>query len=151
MDYIFCFALQTYRALPTYFVSYDIACQWSKKLWERMSKMPSNLQFEHEGKSLTLAYPSSTSRHIKNPAKLCIPSTSSHLSDGQTVKHPNEDGPISIPSHQARRKWGRPGSRRDTLDDFFEGRGNAYATWLCACVLGTYGSDAFQVVHCCSS
>ncbi|KAG2029378.1 hypothetical protein BDR03DRAFT_880946, partial [Suillus americanus] len=38
------------RGINTLNISYDIACQWHKNLWERMSAMPSELHLNHSTK-----------------------------------------------------------------------------------------------------
>ncbi len=43
MDYIFCSRMQQ-SAPPRVVVSYDINCQWSKKLWERIAIYPTSMK-----------------------------------------------------------------------------------------------------------
>ncbi|KAG1788563.1 uncharacterized protein HD556DRAFT_1447773 [Suillus plorans] len=45
MDYLFLSTLRG-RCVETLNVSYDIACQWHKNLWERMSTMPPSLHLD---------------------------------------------------------------------------------------------------------
>ncbi|KAG1852112.1 hypothetical protein DFJ58DRAFT_885682 [Suillus subalutaceus] len=45
MDYLFFSTVQHSEDIVVLNVSYDIACQWSKNLWGRMSKYPSRMHF----------------------------------------------------------------------------------------------------------
>lgn len=56
MDYLV-FSAITHFALIMFNFSYDIACQWHKKLWSRMSGMPEHLQLNHETKIVRFFIP----------------------------------------------------------------------------------------------
>ncbi|KAG0693373.1 hypothetical protein DFH29DRAFT_985500 [Suillus ampliporus] len=92
MDYLFFSALH-HTVLDTLNVSYDIACQWHKKLWHRMSAFPISMHLSHAIKTISFFA-------------------------GLTEKHQNVAGPTSTLSLQAPKKWGLA-HRRDTLDNYF--------------------------------
>jgi hypothetical protein len=56
MDYLF-FLMLCQRCVDVLNVSYDIACQWHKHLWQCMSTMPPNLQLEHTNKFIWFFIP----------------------------------------------------------------------------------------------
>ncbi|KAG1858459.1 hypothetical protein DFJ58DRAFT_715870 [Suillus subalutaceus] len=92
-------------------VSYDIACQWSKHLWTRMSKYPSHLHFECDGKTMTFLIPKF---HLPAHITTCQISFSHNL----IKRMGRTDG-------EAPDTWEMgPGARRDTLDDHF-----SYYNW----------------------
>ncbi|KIK78631.1 hypothetical protein PAXRUDRAFT_36597 [Paxillus rubicundulus Ve08.2h10] len=51
MDYMF-FSVLQHHLVKCLFVLYDIACQWSKKLWTWILNMPPALQFNSQGKAI---------------------------------------------------------------------------------------------------
>ncbi|KAG2033360.1 hypothetical protein BDR03DRAFT_935695 [Suillus americanus] len=57
MDYLFFSTMQHSKDLIVLNVSYDIACQWSKNIWGRMSNYPSRMHFAHDGKIMTFLAP----------------------------------------------------------------------------------------------
>ncbi|KAG0708157.1 hypothetical protein DFH29DRAFT_979482 [Suillus ampliporus] len=56
MDYLFFSALH-HTVLNTLNVSYDIACQWHKKLWHRMSAFPISMHLLHAVKTISFFMP----------------------------------------------------------------------------------------------
>ncbi|KAG2058703.1 hypothetical protein BDR06DRAFT_980165 [Suillus hirtellus] len=52
MDYLVFSALTRFSTLLTINFSYDIACQWHKKLWDCLPTLPPHLQFNREGKTV---------------------------------------------------------------------------------------------------
>jgi len=56
MDYAFASAIQHTDATVLK-VSYDIACQWHKKLSQRMNKMPPSLQLNLRDQDVTFLVP----------------------------------------------------------------------------------------------
>ncbi|KAF8128998.1 hypothetical protein EV363DRAFT_1169765 [Boletus edulis] len=118
MDYFFCSAMKTYRELPMLFVSYDIACQWSKNLWEWMSRMPPSLQIDHERKSFEFGVPKF---HLPAHREPCQVRYSMNLLPfvGRTDGKGPEQGWANINPIASSTKEMGPGSRQDTLDDFF--------------------------------
>ncbi|KAJ8584343.1 hypothetical protein M405DRAFT_866304 [Rhizopogon salebrosus TDB-379] len=93
MDYLFFSALRG-RCAQTLNVSYDIACQWHKNLWERMSTMPLALHLDPIARFIRFFVP-----------KFHLPA---HIFKCQTTYSFNF----------SKNEMG-PGSRRDTLDDHF--------------------------------
>ncbi|KAG1852201.1 hypothetical protein F4604DRAFT_1883522 [Suillus subluteus] len=93
MDYLF-FSTLRGRCVETLNVSYDIACQWHKNLWERMSAMPLNLHLDPLTNFIRFFVPKF---HLPAHVFKCQTTYSFNFSK-------NEMG---------------PGSRRDTLDDHF--------------------------------
>ncbi|KAG1837617.1 hypothetical protein F4604DRAFT_1885698 [Suillus subluteus] len=91
------FTFQSYYIMALN-ILYDIACQWSKHIWTRMSAFPHQYHIKHH-KS---------------------PSSSSHIAKCQTSFSFNFIKGVSHTDGEAlnTREMG-PGSRRDTLDDHF--------------------------------
>ncbi|KIK97731.1 hypothetical protein PAXRUDRAFT_31606 [Paxillus rubicundulus Ve08.2h10] len=56
MDYMF-FSVLQHHPVKFFFVSYDIPCQWSKKLWTQMLNMLPALQFDGQGKAMEFGVP----------------------------------------------------------------------------------------------
>ena len=56
MDYLVFSAVAHFTLLMFNF-SYDIACQWHKKLWTHMSRMPERLQLNHDTKIVQFFIP----------------------------------------------------------------------------------------------
>ncbi|KAG2746737.1 hypothetical protein P692DRAFT_201840841 [Suillus brevipes Sb2] len=118
MDYLLFSTLQHSDEVLTLNVSYDIACQWSKHLWARMSKYPSRLHFERDGKTITFLVPKF---HLPAHITACQISFSHNLIKGmgRTDGEAPERGWANInPVATSTREMG-PGARRDTLDDHF--------------------------------
>ncbi|KAG1845269.1 hypothetical protein C8R48DRAFT_750776 [Suillus tomentosus] len=99
-------------------ISYDIACQWSKHLWTRMSTFPHRYHIKHDQKAITFLVPKF---HLPAHVAKCQSSFSFNFTkgvgrtDGEAPKRGWADiNPIATST----REMG-PGSRRDTLDDHF--------------------------------
>lgn len=118
MDYLF-FASLKDSSLHSFVVSYDIACQWSKKIWARMSQYPHSLQVDHTGRqSFVFLVPKF---HLPAHIEQCHTSFSFNLTPGvaRTDGEAPERGWAHInPVGPSTKEMG-PGSRRDTLDDHF--------------------------------
>ncbi|KAJ7429914.1 hypothetical protein B0H11DRAFT_2166673 [Mycena galericulata] len=102
MDWILFSALRDYDILQLYF-TYDIACQYYKKLWDRMRDLPEYL-------------------HLKIPPRTeCYAPFSMHfmsgagLGNGEGIEQNWEN---SNGAARQTKEMG-PGSRQDTLDDIF--------------------------------
>ncbi|KAG2112112.1 hypothetical protein DEU56DRAFT_749410 [Suillus clintonianus] len=118
MDYLFFSTVQHSSEVIVLNVSYDIACQWSKNIWTRMSKYPSRLHFERDGKTMTFLVPKF---HLPAHITACQTSFSHNLIKGmgRTDGEAPERGWANInPVATSTREMG-PGARRDTLDDHF--------------------------------
>ncbi|KAG1870583.1 hypothetical protein DFJ58DRAFT_852169 [Suillus subalutaceus] len=94
MDFLF-FSTLRGRCIDTLNVSYNIACQWHKNLWQRMSTMPLDLHLDHLATFVRFFYVGRT--------------------DG---KAPERGWSNINPVASSTKEMG-PGSRRDTLDDHF--------------------------------
>ncbi|KAF9543190.1 hypothetical protein CPC08DRAFT_649965 [Agrocybe pediades] len=118
MDYIFFSSLQDTDLIETV-VSYDIACQWSLKLWERMKIYPNWMHIDHENKTtFRFLVPKF---HLPAHIKPCHTKYSFNFNKdvGRTDGEGVERGWSFInPIATSTREMG-PGSRRDTIDDHF--------------------------------
>ena len=56
MDFVFLSAFNHYRSRSA-IISYDIACQWSKRFWQRMHKLPHQLQIDPVSTELNVLIP----------------------------------------------------------------------------------------------
>ncbi|KAG2103729.1 uncharacterized protein F5147DRAFT_746669 [Suillus discolor] len=99
MDYLF-FSTLRHTVIDTLNVSYDIVCQWHKKLWHHMSTFPFHLP-----------------AHIEE----CQTSFSFNFKSGvgRTDGEAPERGWANINPVASSTKEMGPGARRDTLDDYF--------------------------------
>lgn len=57
MDYRFFSSMLLASTLQVINISYDIACQWSKNLWRRMSAFSSQYHLDHSTKTITFLVP----------------------------------------------------------------------------------------------
>ena len=128
MDFIFLSSLaKTSVQLVT--ISYDIACQWSKKFWDRMQNMPSWLQL-----------PASTQLRFRVP-KFHLPAHVQKCWAPFSLNFTNGVGRTD--GEGVERNWAwlngiarcvsmmGPGGRWDTLDDFC-----SYHNWRKTVTLG---------------
>ncbi|KAF8836637.1 hypothetical protein BDN67DRAFT_992063 [Paxillus ammoniavirescens] len=117
MDYLFFSALQNF-SLSTFFVSYDIACQWSKKLWTRMPTLPPELHFDCTDKQMDFGV---LKFHLPVHQESCqlLYSLNFLPGVGWMDGEAPEWGWVNINPVASSMKEMGPGSRRDTLDDFF--------------------------------
>ncbi|KAG1790947.1 uncharacterized protein HD556DRAFT_1445722 [Suillus plorans] len=118
MDYLFFSTMQHAKNLVTLNISYDIACQWNKHLWDRMSQYPTQMHIEHGSKFVTFLVPKF---HLPAHIFACQIAYSHNLVKGmgRTDGEAPERGWANInPVATSTREMG-PGSRRDTLDDHF--------------------------------
>jgi hypothetical protein len=117
MDYLFFTTLAT-TALLWFVVSYDIACQWSVKLWDRMAKYPPKMQLNRESMDFTFLIPKF---HLPAHIPKCHTAYSFNYTPGvaRTDGEAPERGWAHInPTAMSTREMG-PGHRQDTLDDHF--------------------------------
>ncbi|KAG2101317.1 uncharacterized protein F5147DRAFT_812283 [Suillus discolor] len=118
MDYLFFSTMTHSSEIVVVNVSYDIACQWNKHLWERMSRYPSNIHLAHTSKTITFLVPKF---HLPAHVAPCQTKFSFNLIKGmaRTDGEAPERGWSNInPVATSTREMG-PGSRRDALDDHF--------------------------------
>ncbi|KAG2138229.1 hypothetical protein BD769DRAFT_1626642 [Suillus cothurnatus] len=106
MDYLF-FSTLRHTSLQTLNVSYDIACQWHKKLWQRMTAFPISMHFDFVSKVIDFFVPKF---HLPAHIEKCI---------GRTDGEAPERGWANINPVASSTKEMGPGARRNTLDDFF--------------------------------
>ncbi|KAF8425033.1 hypothetical protein L210DRAFT_3421490 [Boletus edulis BED1] len=117
MDYLF-FSVLSKTPARKIFISYDIACQWNKKLWTRMDTLPPSMHADQASKDLDFVVPKF---HLNAHKLACQISYSLNLlpgvgrTDGEGV----ERGWANINPAASSTKQMGPGSRRDTLDDYF--------------------------------
>ncbi|KAG1726897.1 uncharacterized protein EDB91DRAFT_1330912 [Suillus paluster] len=104
MDYLF--STLHHTVLDTLNVSYDIACQWHKRLWHRMSAFPFSMHLSHTVKTVSFFCQTSFSFNFKSGV-------------GRTDGEAPECGWANINPVASSTKEMGPGARRDTLDDYF--------------------------------
>lgn len=118
MDYLLFSTLQHTRDIVVLNILYDIACQWSKHIWKRMSSYPSAIHFDRTHKNVVFLVPKF---HLPAHIAACQIGFSYNLVKGvgRTDGEAPERGWANInPVATSTREMG-PGSRRDTLDDHF--------------------------------
>ncbi|KAG2746814.1 hypothetical protein P692DRAFT_20738788, partial [Suillus brevipes Sb2] len=117
MDYIVCSALLA-LTMTMINISYDIACQWHKKLWNRMESMPERLRLPSETSLIRFFVPKF---HIQAHIEKCRTNFSFNWSRyvGRTDGEAPERGWSNINRVASSTKEMGPGTRRDTLDDHF--------------------------------
>ncbi|KAG1779216.1 hypothetical protein EV702DRAFT_1216574 [Suillus placidus] len=117
MDYLF-FSTLRHTVLDTLNVSYDIACQWHKHLWNRMSAFPLSMHLSHAAKTVSFFVPKF---HLPAHIEQCQTSFSFNFKSGvgRTDGEAPERGWANINPVASSTKEMGPGSRRDTLDDYF--------------------------------
>ena len=117
MDYAFVSALCHSGAIVLK-VSYDIACQWHKKLHQRMDKMPSRLQLNLHDREVTFLVPKF---HLPAHVTSCQWLFSFNWTKGvgwMDSKDP-ECGWANLNAAALSTKEMGPGHCQDTLDDYF--------------------------------
>ena len=117
MDYAFASALRHSDATLLK-VSYDIACQWHKKLYQRMDNMPPTLQLNLRDRDVTFLVPKF---HLPAHIASCQWSYSFNWTKGvgRTDGEEPERGWANLNPAASSTKDMGPGHRRDTLDDYF--------------------------------
>ena len=122
MDYVFFLSLQGSEVIEIV-VSYDIACQWSVNIWQRMNEYPHWMHTDHaSNKSFYFLIPKF---HLPAHIMACQTTFSFNFNRfvGRTDGEAPERGWAQInPVATSTAEMG-PGHRRDTLDDHF-GDGN---------------------------
>lgn len=115
MDYLFASSMEQ-TGQVTVVVSYDIACQWSIHLWERMRRYKPQWDFaRHVIKFLVPKF------HLPAHRELCHLNYSFNttLHVGRTDGEAVERGWSAVNPFASSTKEMGPGSRRDLLDDVF--------------------------------
>ncbi|KAG1903738.1 uncharacterized protein F5891DRAFT_947152 [Suillus fuscotomentosus] len=118
MDYLFFSSMRSSSDIVALNISYDIACQWSKHIWTRMSAFPHQYHIKHHEKSIVFLVPKF---HLPAHIAKCQTSFSFNLIKGvgRTDGEAPERGWADINSIATSTREMGPGSRRDTLDDHF--------------------------------
>jgi hypothetical protein len=123
MDYMLFSSLRNNKEIANIVISYDIVCQWHKKLWHRMKVFPHQWHVAHDGTaSVTFLVPKF---HLPAHIVFCHTHFSFNLTKyvGRTDGEAPERGwSDSNPLGTSVREMG-PGSFRDILDDHI-GDGN---------------------------
>ncbi|KAJ7806949.1 hypothetical protein B0H14DRAFT_3091348 [Mycena olivaceomarginata] len=117
MDYIFVMGLADSEMAELY-VSYDIACQWHKNIWDRMRKFPVRIQERMKRKHMVFLIPKF---HLPTHIAACNILFSFHLTryvgmtDGEA---PERGWSMLNPLASSTAEMG-PGMWRDTINDAF--------------------------------
>ncbi|KAG1839003.1 hypothetical protein C8R48DRAFT_751508 [Suillus tomentosus] len=117
MDYLVFSALVGFT-VTVLNISYDITCQWSKKLWSRMEHMPTRLHIPHNDMLVRYFVPKF---HIAAHIAACQLAFSWNFTKwvGRTDGEAPERGWANANHVTSSTKEMGPGTRRDTLDDHF--------------------------------
>ncbi|KAI6003269.1 hypothetical protein F5J12DRAFT_783695 [Pisolithus orientalis] len=117
MDYAFASALH-HSDVTVLKVSYDIACQWHKKLYQWMDQMPPSLQSNLHDWAVTFLVPKF---HLPAHIASCQWSFSFNWTKGvgQTDGKEPEHGWANLNPTASSMKTMGPSHRQDTLDDYF--------------------------------
>ncbi|KAF8132456.1 hypothetical protein EV363DRAFT_1163307 [Boletus edulis] len=131
MDYLF-FSSLRHSPLRSLNVSYDIACQWSKNLWDRMTTLPRPMQIQHDDKCVKFFVPKF---HLPAHIMRCQTQYSFNFIPhvGRTDGEAPERGWANINPVASSTKEMGPGSRRDTINDHF-----GDYNWKKVCGMGTF-------------
>jgi hypothetical protein len=120
MDYLFCSSIRD-AGVSTFVISYDIACQWHKHLFDRMGDFPRDIQFNAKGKTVVFLVPKF---HLLAHIEECQVQFSFNLMKnvGRTDREAPERGWDHV--NQAARAFKEmgPGTRRDAMDNLFNDR-----------------------------
>ncbi|KAG2132730.1 uncharacterized protein EDB93DRAFT_1242948 [Suillus bovinus] len=108
MDYLF-FSTLSQQCIDVLNILYNIACQWHKHLWQRMSTMPAHLQLDHASKLVRFFIPKF---HLPTHILKCQSTFSFNFS--KNVGWWSNINPVALSTKEM-----GPGSRRDMLDDHF--------------------------------
>lgn len=130
MDYVFGSIMRRIDPRLTIVQSYDIVCQWSKNLVERMKSMPSPVMANLENREIHFVIPK---LHIHGHNQACQASYSLNWlwgagrTDGEGIERTwSHMGPVAYST----RDMG-PGGRHEVLDDHF-----GHWNWRKLCGLG---------------
>ncbi|KAK0421727.1 hypothetical protein EV421DRAFT_1894097 [Armillaria borealis] len=117
MDY-FILSTLTDDAPPDLVISYDIACQWHKNFFTRISRYPEALQLSQPEQNILYLVPKF---HLPTHILKCRDNFSFNFSTkvGHTDGEAPEHGWAATNALAASTKEMEPGARRDTLDDHF--------------------------------
>jgi hypothetical protein len=114
MDYLF-FSSLSFTDFVRLVMSYDIACQWHIKLWERMFNFPHYFHFDCDIKMVTFLVPKF---HLPAHVEKCEMAFSFNLTRRTDGEAP-EQGWSDINPLSSQTKQMGPASWRETIDDHF--------------------------------
>jgi hypothetical protein len=142
MDYIVFSALTFASAtdLKTINLSYDIACQYHKRVWIRIATLPPPLRLNWEGKTINFFVPKF---HLPAHVEVCQTEFSFNwapgvgCTDGESL----ERGWANINRVATSTKEMGPGTRRDTIDDHLRD-----SNWKKNTALGNYIHSCLTVL-----
>lgn len=139
MDYLVFSALSNFSALRRINISYDVACQWHKKLWPRLSMLPPRLHFNRDDKVIKFFVPKF---HLAAHIEVCQTEFSFNWTPGvgRTDGEAPERGWANMNRVASSTKEMGPGARRDTLNDHF-----GDSNWKKVTALGEYQCFRFQL------
>jgi Kyakuja-Dileera-Zisupton transposase len=115
MDYLFFSALKASKG-ERFVVSYDIACQWSVNLWERLENDYCEwMEFDHENRQIVFLVPKF---HLPAHTVKCQNNFSFNLTPhvGRTDGEGVERGWSKLNPLSRRTREMGPGGRRDAID-----------------------------------
>ncbi|KAJ7141036.1 hypothetical protein C8R44DRAFT_604776, partial [Mycena epipterygia] len=117
MDYMFFKSLEG-SDNQLFFVSYDIACQWHKNIWDRMQIYPRNVQLENQKRFFVFLVPKF---HLPAHIEACNIAFSFLLTPyvGQTDGEAPERGWANVNRLATSTREMGPQLRREVLDDHF--------------------------------
>ncbi|KAJ7821404.1 hypothetical protein B0H13DRAFT_1660306, partial [Mycena leptocephala] len=117
MDYIFFIGLAGTELVELY-ISYDIACQWYKNIWERMQTFPQEVRFEKGKKYCVFLVPKF---HLPAHIEACNILFSFNLTRnvGMTDGEAPERGWSALNPLATSTAESGPGMRRDVINDAF--------------------------------
>ncbi|KAF8433344.1 hypothetical protein L210DRAFT_3507098 [Boletus edulis BED1] len=122
MDYLF-FLMLHHNSTNILKVSYDVACQWNKHLWQCMDTLPSSMQLDVANMDDTFFIPKF---HL--PAHIAKCQTTYSFNFLPEVGHTDGEAPergwANINPIMLSTKEMGPGARRDILDNYF-----GYSNW----------------------
>ncbi|KAF8545886.1 hypothetical protein OG21DRAFT_1386139, partial [Imleria badia] len=115
MDYVFFSAMRN-TAIKVFNVSYDVACQWSIHLWERMKTLPLPMHFPYNDRKVTTLVPKF---HLPAHIAQCQWKYSLNYTKGvgQTDGEALEQGWSTLNVVASSTKAMGPSHRRDMLED----------------------------------
>ena len=118
MDYIIFSALAFAPTtdLKIISLSYDVACQYHKRVWDRVAALPPSLQLNREGKTINFFVPKF---HLPAHIEACQTAFSFNWASGvgRTDGESLERGWANLNRVASSTKEMGPGTRRDAIDD----------------------------------
>lgn len=138
MDYIFASSVAGLALMIV--ISYDIACQWIKNLWNRVQGLPTRLQPAFKPEDLTARVPAF---HLDAHGKVCHAPFSLRFTHGvgRTDGEAIERLWAILRGAAAQTKEMGPGGCHDVLDDFC-----GFSNWLKTVDIGMWTSVLYHIL-----